>query len=168
MLLLNNTTCHFFKSHHPQIIINFFLNSSSTSHSFHVPCGKYPQGFKYFWLAITNVKHIHIFRLWLLVQLLVQLLLSHLPMHSGKWGATEEKGRWCCTWNPSYIQGSNYFHAALLCLRWILRSQKWRISTFHPSYLLYVLFLLCHSRACVINLLSAHANGPFSRTGSSF
>lgn len=41
-----------------------------------------------------------------------------------------------------------------LCLRW----RKWRISTFHPSYLLYVLFLLCHSRARVINLLSAQAH----------
>lgn len=69
-----------------------------------------------------------------------------------------EKGRWDRTCNPSYIQGSNYLYAPPLCLKWILRSQKWRISTFHPSYLLYVLFLLCHSRACVINLLSAHAN----------
>lgn len=64
----------------------------------------------------------------------------------------------CCTRIPSYIQGSNYFHAPPSSLRWILMSQKWRISTFHPSCVLYVLFLLCHSGPCVINLLSAHAN----------
>lgn len=59
---------------------------------------------------------------------------------------------------PSYIQSSNYFHASPLCFRWILGSWKWRISTFHPSYLLYVLALLCHCRPRVINLLSVHAN----------
>ena len=79
-------------------------------------------------------------------------------MHSGKLGSAERKRRWGRAWIPSYIQSSNYFHAPPLCLKWILRSQKWRISTFHPSYLLHVLFLLCHSGACVINLLSAHAN----------
>lgn len=98
----------------------------------------------------------HSFR-WPLV-LPVQLLLSRLNMHSGKRGAAEKKGRWFCTWNPSYIQGSNYFHAPPSCLRWILRSQKRRISTFHPSCLLHAPSFLCHSRACVINLLSAHAN----------
>lgn len=116
---------------------------------------KYPQGYKHPWSVITDVKHTHF------QNVAVGAAAAAVPFQHTFWEmrcCRGKKGMWCCTWSPSYIQGSNYFHAPPSCLRWILRSQKWRISTFHPSYPLYVLFLLCHSRACVINLLSAHAN----------
>lgn len=149
IFLTRNMWIHWFQSN-----LNIILNCWASLYSFQLPPDNetFPPGDKYsnYWCKT------HSFR-WPLVPL-VQLLLSHLNVHSGKWGAAEKKGRWFRTWNPSYIQGSNYFHAPPLCLRWILRSQKRRISTFHPSCLLYAPSFLCHSRACVINLLSVHAN----------